>query len=430
MTYFSREKHNFETDPEMLIPPPTAFGGKEYFEPTERTSNHNKFSSNYDSFEYEKADSHDCFPKSSNQYDSFTKSHTTERDHAIHEQEGWIKLMESEMKKVELEREKMNARICELERRQQFHLKRERENDNNDHTMQMLNRINEMRGEYINIPTNTARRGSKGENFYRKLRKMPTFSGENLEKMKDFIQSGDLFFGECKNQTESDEFYFQVKYNLRGEAREIFRYTDNDWLEIRHALKKRFAYLMNRDIINSKLENLHQERGESLQKFAKRAQKTLTEKYSVYDEISNKQREDYNSVARRAFINGIKDKKIRERLSTRATHSLENAIASALEMENEAKYEIPESELFCTTCERSGHREQNCKHRKQSGDIAKHFAKALGFSKDQWCYQYGDKINEYGDNEHNNDQNYFSNSEDDTNNFESNNNHYTDDSEN
>lgn len=215
------------------------------------------------------------------------------------------------------------------------------------------------------------------DTFVRKLRQMPNFSGESLQKLKDFIQIGDLFMEECMNETERDEFYFQIKYNLRGEAREILHYVENDWQEMRGALKERFAHLFDRDIINSKLENLHQDRKESLHQFADRARKTLMEKNSAYSNISEEQREDHNRTARRAFIKGIQEKKIRDRMTIRGASSLESAISSALEMENEARYDVPEKEKYCLRCNKSGHRERDCKRRERSNDLAGQLAKVL-----------------------------------------------------
>ncbi|XP_055326357.1 histone-lysine N-methyltransferase, H3 lysine-79 specific-like [Sitodiplosis mosellana] len=227
------------------------------------------------------------------------------------------------------------------------------------------------------------------DTFVRKLRQMPNFSGESLQKLKDFIQIGDLFMEECLNETERDEFYFQVKYNLRGEARDILQHVQNDWYEIRNALKERFTHLADRDIINSKLENLHQERKETLQQFAERARKTLMEKNSSYDNISEEQREDHNRTARRAFIKGIQEKKIRDRMSIRGASSLESAISSALEMENETRYDVPEKEMYCLNCNRSGHRERDCRQHERSKDIAGQIAKALGIKSSNKNYNNG-----------------------------------------
>lgn len=51
---------------------------------------------------------------------------------------------------------------------------------------------------------------------------------------------------------------------------------------------------------------------------------------------------------------------MKTRLTTRGASSLDDAIAYAIEAENDEKTNIPSSELFCRRCNKSGHRQRDC----------------------------------------------------------------------
>lgn len=391
MAYFAREKIKYNVDPEyLLLPPPdfqTDLGSGPNSKTADYTFDYTNSNSKHTDSEYMGGNSQHQYSKYNDQHKQFTKyDKFSQQNTPLDQAEKQIKHMKQELKKLERERNEIQARILERERQ----LVRDQEirgkpNDT-EFTLQMFNQFNEMQEQWDNqniSQTHVETQSGIRKNFCRKLRQMPIFSGENLQKLIEFIQVGDLLFDDCQNHEEVDEFYFQVRYSLRGEARETLRYVTNDWTQIQHKLKEQFAHLMNRDIINSKLENLHQERKESIQQFADRTRKALIEKYNAYEDISKDQREDYNRIAKKAFVCGIGDREIRDRLSTRGANSLENAISSALEMESDARYEISDSELFCMPCERNGHRQQNCKQNKRPNDIFERLTNAFDLSTDR-----------------------------------------------
>lgn len=285
----------------------------------------------------------------------------------------------------------IHARMNEMRQQREREIEQQRElsraDQNQSVMIQMLTQMSRMQEQFMatltlnqnqNQNQNFNQRGNNREGFIRRIRNMPIFSGESMQKLRDFIQLGNLLFQECQNENERREFYFQVKYCLRGEAREVLKYTEDDWFLIQAAIKQRFAYLMNRNIINSKLENLHQEQKETLSQYAERARKTLIEKNNSYDEVSREQREDHDRTARKAFIKGIQDQKIRSRLTIRGSYSLEDAISSAIEAENDHRHDISDRELFCTNCNRNGHRERDCRQRSGSNNIINQLTRALG----------------------------------------------------
>lgn len=67
-------------------------------------------------------------------------------------------------------------------------------------------------------------------------------------------------------------------------------------------------------------------------------------------------------MARRSFSKGIFNVKIRNRLITRGASSLEDAIAYAIEAENDDLNYIPKKELYCTKCNQNGHRKRECRN--------------------------------------------------------------------
>lgn len=81
------------------------------------------------------------------------------------------------------------------------------------------------------------------------------------------------------NQFEESEFFEQMLLQLRGEARQVIinyiNQYDSNWLNIKAKIFSHFVHLANKDISNSQLENLKQEKDESLTKFAERARKML-----------------------------------------------------------------------------------------------------------------------------------------------------------
>lgn len=211
------------------------------------------------------------------------------------------------------------------------------------------------------------------DTFLRRLRSIPKFNGESFSQLKEFIDVAETLFLSCTNESELNEFYDQIYLQIRGEARNIIIALNNpDWEIIRDKLLSYFAYLSNKDILTSQLENARQEQNESLSTFADRVRKLLKEKNATYSHMTEEQKIEYNRMARRSFSRGVSNLRLRNRLITRGASSLEDAIAYAIEAENDELSTIPNSELYCRRCGRNGHRLKDCTSSNNEGsDISK-----------------------------------------------------------
>lgn len=207
------------------------------------------------------------------------------------------------------------------------------------------------------------------ESFLRRLRSVSKFNGYSYQSLKDFVETIDTLYISCANEEEHNELYEHMILQLRGEARHVVLNLHNtDWETIKQTLLKHFDYLSNKNILASQLENLHQEKDETLTEYAKRTRKLLSDKNATYNYLTEDLRMEHNRMARRSFAKGIRDSKIRDRLITRGASSLEDAIAYAIESENDIVYDIPKYELYCRGCNRNGHRERDCYSRNNSNN--------------------------------------------------------------
>lgn len=242
-----------------------------------------------------------------------------------------------------------------------------RELPNTYHTR--LNRRNQ-----INYPDQDLNRSVRTEStprdsYLRRLITLPAFSGESYKELKNFIEVADGLFHTATMEIENKEFYDQMITQLRGEARVIVLAMDNyDWLNIKKKLLQHFEYLSNKNVLASQIENLRQEKDETLSQYAERARKLLNEKNMTYTYISEEQRTEHNRTARKAFAKGIKNDTLKDRMLIRGASSLEDAIAYALEAESDTLTQIQKSELFCKTCRIPGHRQAECRRSGSGND--------------------------------------------------------------
>lgn len=217
------------------------------------------------------------------------------------------------------------------------------------------------------------RNNSVRQSFLKRLKMIPKFSGDSFKELKDFLDISETLFFSCNNEAEEQEFFEYLLLQVRGEARSLIgRMRNLDWENIKSTFSKHFAYLANKNVIQSQLENLHQEKDESLTKYSERARKLLREKNAIYNNLNEDQRNEHNRTARRAFTKGIKDRNLREKMLIRGANSLEDAIAFSIEAENDALLEVDDFELYCKTCRAFGHRHRDCAYETESKtDIGK-----------------------------------------------------------
>lgn len=238
------------------------------------------------------------------------------------------------------------------------------QNTTDDHLQNQLNKIeNEEREKTKSISQPLYRNQSQIRDSYsRRLRLVPIFNGESFKTLRDFLDIVEALDQSCINEAEQNELIETLNLQLRGEAREVVKNLyETNFNDMKRKLLDHFAYLKNKDIVTSQLENLHQEQKESINEYANRARNIFREKCNIYSYLSEDQKQEFNRIARRSFSKGIKDHKLKERLLTRGASSLEDAIAYAIETENDAIFSIPSSELFCKYCKTNGHRERDCR---------------------------------------------------------------------
>ncbi|XP_031629196.1 homeobox protein 2-like, partial [Contarinia nasturtii] len=200
------------------------------------------------------------------------------------------------------------------------------------------------------------------ETYLKRLKNIPKFNGDSYSELKEFINKADTLYHYSSNEIEEDEFFEQMIFQLGEEPKNVIINLNNpDWVTIKQKLLKHYSYLSNKDLLASQIENLHQEKNESILKYSERARKLLRERNATYSNLSEDQRREHNKTALRAFARGLDDNRLKEKLSIRGSDTLENSIAYALEAESESFREIPQFELYCRYCRSNGHRERDCR---------------------------------------------------------------------
>lgn len=214
------------------------------------------------------------------------------------------------------------------------------------------------------------------KSFMKYLDNIPLFSGDSREELMNFIEICDTIDAFCSNEYEYSEFITKVSFQLRGEARSVLS-TDTDWMNIKERLKSKFKYLSNRTVLDSQIENLRQEKDESLVKYADRARKLLNEKNKSFYSLSEEQKEEHDRIARKSFARGISNQKLRDIMITQGAHSLEEIIGRSLDVDNEVNNSIARREMICTFCQNFGHREVECQSKENRNSPMGQLASAL-----------------------------------------------------
>lgn len=196
------------------------------------------------------------------------------------------------------------------------------------------------------------------------------------------------------NEMEREEFFETLNLQLRGEAKDVINNIFNsEFEEIKGTLLHHFAYLNNRDIICSQLENLRQETNETISAYANRTRKLLREKNLIYSHLTNDQKLEHNRLARKHFCQGIANQTIRNRLLIRGANSLEDAIAHVIEAEHDILNTIQNNELFCRHCRANGHREKDCSKKSENQNGLTQLLNALRNSSTQRSYNNQNQYN-------------------------------------
>lgn len=241
------------------------------------------------------------------------------------------------------------------------------------------------------------------QTFLRRLRCIPIFNGDSFAQLKEFIEVTESLYISCINEGEENELYEQILLQVRGEARNLVMSLENpEWESIKNRLLTHFSYLANKDILTSKLENARQEDYESINAFADRIRNLLRDKMATYSYMTEDQKSEYIRLARRSFSRGLSNIKLRNHLITRGASSLEDAIAFAIEAENDDINYIRPKDLFCRKCKQNGHRQKECGG--QNSIMGKLISAIRSLNKQSW-HNFANHKNDFMNNNYENDVN-------------------------
>lgn len=248
---------------------------------------------------------------------------------------------------------------------------------------------------YEKTTRNTPREKAR-DSYVRRLRLLPIFNAESYKQLHEFLEIAETLYYAYTNESEKTEFMDTINLQLRGEAKNIIgNVYDRNFEEIKHTLLRHFAYLNNKNIVSSQLENLRQETNETISAYAERTRKLLREKNMNYSHLTEEQRQEHNRLARKHFSHGIANQKLRDRLLIRGSNNLEDAIAYVIEAESDLLHTITNNELFCKYCKNSGHREINCRKKTNSQNGMNQFLNAIyGFNPNN-SNTYNQNTNKY-----------------------------------
>lgn len=214
--------------------------------------------------------------------------------------------------------------------------------------------------------------------FLKRLNNIPEFDGESFENLKKFLDKVETLYYSATNNAESNELFEHVLLKLNGEARDLIVALDHfDWAEMKGALVQHYAHLCNKNLVTTQLENIRQGEKETLTEYSERARKLLRTKNAMYSNLTKEQREEHNRIAYKAYMKGLNNTKLKERVVTRGASSLDTAIENAIDMELDTQNQIQSNELFCKACRNIGHRERDCRSRNNGDNAILKFVSAL-----------------------------------------------------
>lgn len=214
--------------------------------------------------------------------------------------------------------------------------------------------------------------------FLKRLNNIPEFDGESFENLKKFLDKVETLYYSATNNAESNELFEHVLLKLNGEARDLIVALDHfDWADIKSALVQHYAHLCNKNLVTTQLENIRQGEKETLTEYSERARKLLRTKNAMYSNLTKEQREEHNRIAYKAYMKGLTNTKLKERVVTRGASSLDTAIENAIDMELDTQNQIQSNELFCKACRNIGHRERDCRSRNNGDNAILKFVSAI-----------------------------------------------------
>lgn len=119
-----------------------------------------------------------------------------------------------------------------------------------------------------------------------------------------------------------------------------------------------------------RLENLHQESGESMYEYTQRTMALYNDHLSMYgDDVNNFIRQKTTRDIARYFIENISNRSVRDAMFFhRFDYGMASIIKLALEKDKLQRIKEPKMIIICEFCSRRGHRREKCLIRMQMRD--------------------------------------------------------------
>lgn len=114
------------------------------------------------------------------------------------------------------------------------------------------------------------------DSYLRRLRLIPVFDGESYKALRNFLDIAHALNESWINNTEKNELIDTLNLQIRGEARDVVGdLYEITFEEMKDKMLKHFAYLVNKKVVTSQLENLRQNDKETMTEYLERARKLL-----------------------------------------------------------------------------------------------------------------------------------------------------------
>lgn len=199
-----------------------------------------------------------------------------------------------------------------------------------------------------------------------------SYDGEE-RALNIYIKNMDTLWNLLGNvAADKNRFLIVAQMKLEKKAAEAISSIDNidSWQKIKDALIAHIKPQHSIEKLELKLCTIKQYSNEKLEKYAERVQSLLNDLNDQYDLAQNAVIKTENDrKARRAFVNGIYDSKLRDRAmainSKSLKESIEYTIEQELRIEDANKFT---KNLYCNHCKKTNHNERDCRFKKYGGD--------------------------------------------------------------
>lgn len=201
-----------------------------------------------------------------------------------------------------------------------------------------------------------------------------SYDGEE-KALQIYIKNMDTLWnllGDGAEAADKNRFLIVAQMKLEKKAAEAISSIDNidSWKKIKDALIAHIKPQHSIERLELKLCTIKQHSNEKLEKYAERVQGLLNDLNDQYDLAQNAViKTEHDRKARRAFVNGIYDSKLRDRAmavnSKSLKESIDYTIEQELRIEDANKFT---KNLYCNHCKKTNHDERDCRFKKYGGD--------------------------------------------------------------